>query len=48
MTEEHLTDVQQKIADLKKLERVLKKMVSECSGTEVPKCPIIETLYSPA
>ncbi len=48
ITEEHLTDVQQKIADLKKLERVLKKMVAECSGTEIPECPIIEALYSVA
>ena len=46
VTEEHLSDVQQKITDLKKLESVLKKMVAECSGTEVPDCPIIDTLYA--
>jgi MerR family mercuric resistance operon transcriptional regulator len=37
--EEHLKGVQKKIPDLKKLERVLKKIVSECSGTEMPECP---------
>ena len=46
ITEAHLGDVQQKIADLKKLEHVLEKMVSECSGTEVPECPIIDTLFA--
>ncbi|MEH6525699.1 MAG: helix-turn-helix domain-containing protein [Sneathiella sp.] len=46
VTEEHLSDVQQKIADLRKLEDVLKKMVAECSGTKVPDCPIIEALYA--
>ncbi len=48
LTEEHLQDVQQKLADLQKLEAVLIKMVSECSGSEVPDCPIIDTLYAAA
>jgi len=48
ITEERLGDVQQKIIDLQKLEGVLAKMVSECSGTEVPDCPIIDTLYAAA
>ncbi|MEH6547041.1 MAG: helix-turn-helix domain-containing protein [Sneathiella sp.] len=46
VTQEHLSDVQQKITDLRKLEDVLKKMVAECSGTKVPDCPIIEALYA--
>jgi MerR family transcriptional regulator, mercuric resistance operon regulatory protein len=48
LTEVHLNDVQEKISDLQKLETVLKTMVSECSGTIVPDCPIIDTLYATA
>jgi len=48
VTELHLGDVRQKIHDLKNLEGVLAKMVSECTGTEVPECPIIDTLYAAA
>ena len=48
VTELHLGDVRQKIHDLKNLEAVLAQMVSECSGTEVPECPIIDTLYAAA
>lgn len=48
VTEEHLADVQRKIKDLRKLERVLKDMVAQCSGTEVPECPIIDCLNSAA
>ena len=48
VTELHLGDVRQKIHDLKNLEGVLAQMVSECTGTEVPECPIIDTLYTAA
>ena len=48
VTELHLGDVRQKIHDLKNLEGVLAQMVSECTGTEVPECPIIDTLYAAA
>ena len=44
--EAHLGEVRQKINDLKNLEGVLAQMVSECAGTEVPDCPIIDTLYA--
>jgi len=43
-TLEHLKEIQTKIRDLKKMERTLKKMVSECDGDLIPKCPIIDTL----
>ena len=46
ITEQHLGDVRQKIADLRKLERTLATTVSQCSGTEVPECPVIEALYA--
>lgn len=45
ITEQHLQDVRQKIADLRKLERTLATTVSQCSGTEVPECPVIDALY---
>jgi MerR family mercuric resistance operon transcriptional regulator len=48
VTEAHLGAVRQKIHDLKNLEGVLAQMVSECAGTEVPDCPIIDTLYAAA
>lgn len=45
MTMTHLADVQRKIADLRRLEQVLKDMVAECSRGNVPECPIIEALF---
>ena len=48
VTAAHLGEVCQKINDLKNLEGVLAQMVSECSGTQVPDCPIIDTLYAAA
>lgn len=47
MTITHLANVKKKLADLKRLERVLKKMAAECSLGEVPGCPIIDTLFEP-
>ena len=46
ITTEHLSDVKQKIRDLKKMERSLKDMVSECNSSLHPDCAIIETLFS--
>ncbi len=46
MTSAHLKAVQRKISDLRRLERVLKTMVAECSRGDVPDCPIIEALYA--
>ncbi len=45
LTLDHLQEVQQKIADLRRLERVLKTMAAECEGGNVPDCPIIDALY---
>ena len=42
----HLDEVRQKIRDLKKMQRTLKIMVSQCDGGLVPECPIIDTLLS--
>lgn len=40
----HLADIRAKIADLKKLERLLAKTVAKCSGRTVPDCPVIDIL----
>lgn len=45
-TELHLTDVRSKIADLKRIERVLADTAAQCSGADVPDCPILEALAS--
>lgn len=41
----HLADVRDKIADLKRMERVLKKVVAQCADGTLPECPLIETLF---
>lgn len=41
----HLADVRAKIADLKRMERVLKNVVSLCGDGTLPECPLIETLF---
>ncbi len=40
----HLTGIRAKIADLRKLERLLAKTVAKCSGRKVPDCPVIDIL----
>jgi MerR family mercuric resistance operon transcriptional regulator len=45
-TEQHLADIRGKIADLRRIERVLAKTAGQCSGEDVPKCPILEALAS--
>lgn len=41
----HLADVRAKIADLKRMERVLKAVVAQCGDGTLPECPLIETLF---
>lgn len=41
----HLQDVRAKIADLKRMERVLKNVVVQCGDGTQPECPLIETLF---
>ncbi|MBA4782128.1 MAG: helix-turn-helix domain-containing protein [Rhizobiales bacterium] len=43
-TERHLADVRAKIADLKRIEKVLSVTAARCSGEDVPDCPVLETL----
>ena len=45
ITLEHLYDVQDKIADLKRMEKILKDTAARCAGGEAPDCPIIDSLF---
>jgi MerR family mercuric resistance operon transcriptional regulator len=40
----HLDDIRSKIADLRKLERLLAKTIAQCSGNSVPDCPVLDIL----
>ena len=43
-TERHLVDVRAKIADLRRIEKVLAETASKCSGRRVPECPVLDAL----
>jgi MerR family mercuric resistance operon transcriptional regulator len=45
LTIEHLKDIRQKIADLKRLERVMSDMAASCSRDQIPECPVIDALF---
>lgn len=42
LTIEHLKDIRQKIADLRRLERAMSNMAAQCTGDQVPECPVID------
>ena len=44
LTLEHLANVKQKLSDLRRLERTLKRVASECDGSDAPECPLIDAL----
>ncbi len=44
----HLDEVQGKLKDLRRMERVLKDMVASCERGVTPDCPIIEALWRPS
>lgn len=46
LTEQHLSEVRAKIRDLKRIEKVLAETAAQCSGEEVPECPVLEALAS--
>ena len=46
LTVGHLKSVRQKIADLKRLERMLTKISKDCSGGSVPECQLDDDLWS--
>jgi MerR family mercuric resistance operon transcriptional regulator len=45
-TERHLANVRAKIADLQRIEQVLATTAAQCSGENVPDCPVLEALAS--
>jgi MerR family mercuric resistance operon transcriptional regulator len=45
LTVQHLSDIRQKIVDLKRLQRVMSDMAAQCTGGQVPECPIIDALF---
>lgn len=45
LTVGHLRDIRQKIADLRRLERVMSDMAARCTADQVPECPIIDALF---
>jgi MerR family mercuric resistance operon transcriptional regulator len=42
----HIADIRRKIADLRRLERVLAGMAAQCEGGQVPECPFIDVLFA--
>lgn len=42
----HLTDVRARIADLRRMERVLADSVRACDAGQDPGCPLIQSLYT--
>ncbi len=45
LTLDHAAELRRKVADLRRMKRVLEEMAAECEGGEVPVCPIIDALY---
>ncbi|KCZ93511.1 mercuric resistance operon regulatory protein [Hyphomonas johnsonii MHS-2] len=48
LTTNHLKSVSRKIADLRRLERTLKRISGECAKGNEPDCPIIDALAGAA
>ncbi len=46
LTRHHLATVSQKITDLRRIERILRKTSEHCAGGSVPECPIIDVLFA--
>lgn len=45
LTLNHLTEIQRKIEDLKRLERVMAEMAAQCTGDRAPECAVIDALF---
>ena len=46
IADEHIEDIAAKIADLVKMQSVLTDLSRQCSGEDVPDCPIISALQA--
>jgi MerR family mercuric resistance operon transcriptional regulator len=44
IAEHHLDDIRAKIADLRKMERLLSRTVAQCTGSTAPDCPVLDIL----
>jgi MerR family mercuric resistance operon transcriptional regulator len=47
LTVRHIDVIRRKIADLRKLERTMNRIVAQCAGGGKPECPIVEALSEP-
>ena len=45
IAEAQLVTIQEKIDDLTRMKQTLRELSNQCSGEDVPDCPIIEVLY---
>ena len=45
LTFHHAEEARRKIADLRKLERTLREMATQCHGKRIPECPIVDELF---
>ena len=43
--EKHLQDIKKKMSDLRRLQKTLADISSQCEGGLVPECPIIDALF---
>jgi Cu(I)-responsive transcriptional regulator len=43
-TQSHISEVRAKIADLQGIEKVLVETATQCSGKDVPDCPVLDAL----
>ena len=43
-TKSHLGTVRAKISDLQRIEKVLAETAAQCSGDDVPECPVLDAL----
>ncbi|MGH7075022.1 MAG: MerR family transcriptional regulator [Stellaceae bacterium] len=39
---DHLAEIRQKIADLRRLQKVMDDMAAQCSRNRIPECPIVD------
>lgn len=45
IAEQHLASIRARIRDLRRMQRSLTELVEQCSGDDVPECPIIDALH---
>lgn len=45
LTLDHVAEIRRKIADLKRLKRVMEDMAAQCSGGRAPDCVIVDALF---